>query len=175
MATTKYDPDITPQLAKWMRRSGRTDKQIAEELGIARCTLSLWKKEHKEFAAALRESGNFIDSLVEDSLLKRALGYEVIEEEFERLPGLRQVRVKKKRKHIPPDVTAQIFWLKNRQLARWRDKQEHELTGKDGGPIRTAQVADEDLSGLTTEELLEMQAIHERANARRDSEGARES
>lgn len=50
-------------------------------------------------------------------------------------------------------------------------KTEH--TGKDGGPIVTKQEGP-DLSGYTTEELLEMQAIHERANARRDQEGTSE-
>ena len=25
------------------------------------------------------------------------------------------------REHVPPDVTAQIFWLKNRDPKRWRD------------------------------------------------------
>ena len=27
-------------------------------------------------------------------------------------------------KHIPPDTTAQIFWLKNRRPGTWRDKPE---------------------------------------------------
>lgn len=36
---------------------------------------------------------------------------------------------------VPPDTTACIFWLKNRQSKDWRDKQEHELSGKDGAPI----------------------------------------
>ena len=38
-------------------------------------------------------------------------------------------------KHQVPDVTAQIFWLKNRKPEQWRDKQQTEITGKDGGPI----------------------------------------
>ena len=33
------------------------------------------------------------------------------------------------------NLGAQIFYLKNR--AGWRDKSEHEHTGKDGGPIRS--------------------------------------
>jgi hypothetical protein len=41
------------------------------------------------------------------------------------------------REHVAPDVTAQIFWLKNRQPDRWREKQQMEHTGKDGGPIQT--------------------------------------
>ena len=31
--------------------------------------------------------------------------------------------------HIPPDTTAQIFWLKNRKKAQWRDKVEVEKMG----------------------------------------------
>jgi hypothetical protein len=33
------------------------------------------------------------------------------------------------REHVPPDVTAQIFWLKNRKPREWRDVQnvEHAL------------------------------------------------
>lgn len=33
------------------------------------------------------------------------------------------------------NVAAQIFWLKTR--ARWKETQQHEVTGKDGGPIET--------------------------------------
>lgn len=36
---------------------------------------------------------------------------------------------------VPPDTTACIFWLKNRRSDLWRDKREHEHTGKNGGPI----------------------------------------
>ncbi len=35
-------------------------------------------------------------------------------------------------KHYPPDATSAIFWLKNRQPAKWRDKTEHGFTDKDG-------------------------------------------
>jgi hypothetical protein len=41
----------------------------------------------------------------------------------------------KYQEHVPPDVTAQIFWLKNRRRDEWRDKQEHEHTGKDGAAL----------------------------------------
>ena len=42
---------------------------------------------------------------------------------------------KKARGDGPQSVTAAIFWLKAR--AGWRDTHAVELTGKDGGPIRT--------------------------------------
>ena len=33
------------------------------------------------------------------------------------------------------NITAQIFYLKNRQPDEWRDRREYEHTGKDGKPI----------------------------------------
>ena len=36
---------------------------------------------------------------------------------------------------MPPDVTAQIFWLKNRRPDRWRDKVEAPNTEDKNAPI----------------------------------------
>ncbi len=33
-------------------------------------------------------------------------------------------------KHYPPDTTACIFWLKNRQRDKWRDRLDHEHSGE---------------------------------------------
>ena len=38
--------------------------------------------------------------------------------------------------HYAPDTTAAIFWLKNRQPKKWRDKQEVEHTGPNGGALK---------------------------------------
>jgi len=32
--------------------------------------------------------------------------------------------------HVPPDTTAQIFWLKNRRPEDWRDRKDVDHTGK---------------------------------------------
>lgn len=141
---TKYNPKLHPVLARWMARCGLTDEQMASELGIGRRTLAAWKGRHPEFAEALREGKAYPDAIVEESLYRRATGYEYEEVQVERLAietdGEAQeqgapVRVRRTRKHVVPDTVAQIFWLKNRQPQRWRDKQEHELTGKDGAPL----------------------------------------
>jgi hypothetical protein len=34
--------------------------------------------------------------------------------------------------YIPPNVTAQIFWLKNRKPDQWKDKREQSISTKDG-------------------------------------------
>ena len=35
--------------------------------------------------------------------------------------------------HIPADTLAQIYWLKNRQVKKWRDKPEGESGNEDDG------------------------------------------
>ena len=121
---SKYDPKTTPQLVKWMARSGLTEQEIADELGINRSTLTRWKQRYPDHTEALNQSRNFVDSLVEDALLKRALGYEY-EETKMIITGegnAQRRRVERTTKTMAPDVTAQIFWLKNRQPDKWRDK-----------------------------------------------------
>jgi len=119
---SEYDKRITPQLVKWMARSGLTEVEIAAELGVNPSTFTRWKQRYPELVEALKESRNFVDSLVEDSLLKRALGYEYEEVKLIASQDGKTRRVEKTKKVVLPDVTAQIFWLKNRQPDRWRDK-----------------------------------------------------
>jgi hypothetical protein len=124
----KYDPKITPQLAKWMCRSGLTDEQMSKELGVSVATIHNWKKKYPEFLDSLKEPKDFIDSLVEDSLLKRALGYEY--EEIKTIAKkdkdgeIKTTRIEKTRKMVVPDVTAQLAWLNNRKPEQWRRKVE---------------------------------------------------
>lgn len=51
-------------------------------------------------------------------------------------------------KEVIPDVTAQIFWLKNRKSKEWRDKHELEHSGVINNPYQ----------GLTTEQLIRLAA-----------------
>ena len=100
-------------------RDGLTDEQIAKNIGINRTTLYDWKKKEVNIADALKKGKEVIDYEVENALLKRALGYEYEEETYEN-----GILTKKVKKQVPPDTTAQIFWLKNRQVKKWRDKVE---------------------------------------------------
>jgi hypothetical protein len=71
---------------------------------------------------ALKIGKEIADEIVENKLYQRAIGYNYEETSTEK-DGDR-VKTKKTIKEMPPDVTAQIFWLKNRLPAKWRDKQE---------------------------------------------------
>ena len=63
---------------------------------------------------------------MENALLKRALGYEAEETttEIREENGKKTKYIKKTMRHVLPDTTAQIFWLKNRRPDKWRDKHE---------------------------------------------------
>lgn len=117
---SKYDAVVYPQLCKWMARGGLTEIQIAAELGISYKQFKVWKLKYKEIGAALKQPKNFIDSLVEDSLLKRANGYEY--EEVTEIDGPEGHTHKVVKKQMAPDPVSCFFWLKNRQSKIWRDK-----------------------------------------------------
>ena len=122
MAKRKYEYWLTPEglikLEGWAR-DGLTDDQIAKNIGINRDTLYRWKKAHSDISDALKRGKEVIDRQVENALLKRALGYTYDEITFEG-----DDEVKRVRKQVVPDTTAQIFWLKNRKPEEWRDKRE---------------------------------------------------
>lgn len=107
-------------------RDGLTDEQIAKNIGINRTTLYDWKKKEVNIADALKKGKEVIDFEVENALLKRALGYEYEEETYEN-----GILTKKVKKQVPPDTTAQIFWLKNRKKEQWREKVEVVKTDED--------------------------------------------
>lgn len=122
-------------------RDGLTDEQIAHNMGINTKTLWEWRNKYDPLSNAIKRGKEPVDIEVENALLKRALGYEYdeITEEVERIPygkpdedGEQKVieRVKTKTKHVvvAPDVTAQIFWLKNRKPKQWRDRVENAIS-----------------------------------------------
>lgn len=123
---SKYEQWIEPEgllkIEGWAR-DGLTEEQIAENMGIARSTLGEWKKKYPDISDTLKRGKDVIDRQVENSLLKRALGYEY--EEVKRVyegETLKEETITKK--IVVPDTTAQIFWLKNRKPDKWRDKPE---------------------------------------------------
>lgn len=133
---------------KGWARDGLTEKQIAHNIGINVKTLWDWKTKYDPICNALKEGKAPVDIEVENALLKRALGYEYEEvtTEVEDIPTgkfdsegkpitKQKKHIKKTTKIVVPDVTAQIFWLKNRRPGKWRDKVETQITEDRNAPI----------------------------------------
>ncbi len=87
------------------------------------------------------------DEKVENALLKRALGYEYTEVYHERVLNKETgeyefVLTKEVTKDVKPDISAQLFWLKNRQPELWRDKKDIDV---DSSTNNTSELSDEEL------------------------------
>ncbi|MFZ0932131.1 MAG: hypothetical protein WAN11_26260 [Syntrophobacteraceae bacterium] len=134
--TSKYDPERYDGLASVMARFGAVDTEIAEQFGISRRLFYVWRKEHPSLREALRAGKFEFDSeKIEQTLCKRATGYYFTET----TKGLgkpdpetgeqKLIVTKTVRKHTAADVTAIIFWLRNRRKADWSDKQQSNVPG----------------------------------------------
>jgi hypothetical protein len=85
---------------------GGTAAQLGAALGITESAVS----KRPDLLLLLKKSGAEANQRVEQSLYRRACGYTLDE------------------KHYPSSEVACIFWLKNRDPARWREKSELSMT-----------------------------------------------
>lgn len=90
-------------------RDGLTKEQIAHNIGIGRTTLYEWEQKEPNIANVLKRSREIVDFEVENALYKSAMS---------------------------GNVTAQIFWLKNRRKEQWRDKVEYETNNDDLNKVK---------------------------------------
>ena len=104
-------------LVEGWARDGLTDEQIANNLGISERTFYNNKKKYPQFLQSLKKGKEIIDYEVENALLQNALN---------------------------GNITAQIFWLKNRKPKYWKDK----VNIEDESNKETLEKLDEVLKGL---------------------------
>lgn len=104
---------------------GSTDKQVADFFDVSEQTLNTWKNVHPEFLESLNKGKDEADARVAQSLYRRALGYKHKAVKMFNHQG--EIVQKEYIEHYPPDTTAGIFWLKNRQSGKWRDKTETDI------------------------------------------------
>jgi transposase len=140
---TRYRKTYAQKAYNFCRNHGFTDTELAEMFDVSKQTINTWKQKHPKFLDSIRAGKDEFDSNnVEKCLLRRAQGFEY-EEITREMRGAIDVKTgegklsitREVTKHVIPSVEAEKLWLINRQPHRWRDKQLHELTGPDGGPI----------------------------------------
>jgi hypothetical protein len=112
---------------KTLYLEGKTDQFVVDFFKIDISTLTKWKQKNAKFFTAIKDWKTEADKVVEKSLYERAKGYSHPEEQIFQFQG--QIVRADTTKHYPPDPTSMIFWLKNRQPAKWRDKVDVEHTG----------------------------------------------
>jgi transposase-like protein len=137
---TKYNAEYHCPWAEGLTRRGATNEEIAEQFGVAPSTIYEWANAHEEFSESLKKGKEITDMQVEKSLLQRALGYSITEKKTViQATGdgaNKPARIEVLEKEIPPDTTACIFWLKNRNPKLWRDKRDMEVVESDDAKIK---------------------------------------
>ncbi len=130
MAKSKYKKNFPARAGKYAR-DGMIDREIAAKLGISEPTYHVYQKKYPKFFKSIERGKIPVNVQVEKALLKRALGYNIIEKtsEYEKPEKGKPIlkSIKKVKKEIVPDVTAEKFWLSNRDPERWREKKQLEV------------------------------------------------
>jgi len=156
-AETGYKPmsDDYCELVYKLALLGADNAQIADVLGVSPYVFAHWIEDPKRaVGSAIRRGRLVADAEIANSLYNRGKGYSHPDTHFctVRNPdGTSEVVATPTVKYYPPDTTACIFWLKNRQRESWRDIYRSEVTGKDGRPIKVVRQLD--LSKLSNKEL----------------------
>lgn len=150
---SNYDPDTMPEKAFRLSMAGFTEEHLGIAFGVSAPTISMWKKKYPEFREALEKGGIIPDSNVAISLYKKATGYSHPDIEIRVIDG--EVVKIPIEKHYPPDTTAIIFWLKNRQRDKWRDTWniDHSGLGKGGALDPKTLLEQFDIKQLSIDEL----------------------
>jgi len=97
---SKFDERLGDKIVELFEK-GYTVKQVCQFIGVHPKTLRFWMSKNAPLRASIKEAKFSADDLVETALFHNA---------------------------VEGDTTAQIFWLKNRQPERWREKKETHVT-----------------------------------------------
>lgn len=137
-AKPKYTEWLTPdgllRIEGWAR-DGLSLAQIAHNVGVADSTFRRWKEENEALSAAIKRGNAPVDLEVENAMLKSALGHKETVRKAIKVKTEKQkvgegkiveehIEYVDEEVYIPPQVVAQIFWLKNRRPDKWKDKVE---------------------------------------------------
>lgn len=115
---TLYRAEFVEQ-ARRLALLGLTNDEMSEFFEVGPATFDRWMAAHAEFRCAINGAKDIADAEVAASLYKSAIGGHFIE--TDQVVNGEVVTMKRQ---LPPEIAAQIFWLKNRQPKLWRDKVE---------------------------------------------------
>lgn len=108
-----------------MIKSGMLDGAIAEQMRITQKTLIDWKKKYPVFGNLFLIGRGVGVIQVRNAMMRSATGFHEKEQVIDNT-GKKQIV----NKFIPPNVTAQIFLMKNWAPSDYKDKWDVDVNGK---------------------------------------------
>ena len=130
---------------------GASITKAAELSGIGRRTVYDWRAQDPEFSAAFEDAYQRGVAVLEDEAFRRA------HDGVQRPVYYKGAIVD----HVREFSDSLLMFLLKARDPRFRDKTQVEMTGKDGGPIKTEGI---DFSKLSTDELRHALALAARAS-----------
>ena len=138
MSKGKFN-DVKDDIISYIRE-GDSNILACKKVGISEETFYTWINDKPEFSESLKKARKeFRETIVqtlEQSLWKRAAGYEIEESknEYRTLKDGSKVLVKSSKitKHFPPDTGALVFALTNLDPENWKNRQDNRLSVDDG-------------------------------------------
>ena len=130
---TKYREEYNKQAYK-LALLGHTDAELAEFFEVAVSTIYEWKLEYPEFSESIKNGKEIADSEIAEGLYDRAKGAVITtqqaikvrrvdyDDKGKKISESEEIEVVDLEQEVPPDTAAAIFWLKNRQSKKWRDR-----------------------------------------------------
>ena len=115
---TLYKPD-NADIARISCMLGATNDTLAERLEVSPRTIDNWIATIPEFSDAVTKGRQAADESVVSALFARATGTERKVTKVFCHKG--EPVIASYTEHLPPDVRACIFWLRNRRPQQWRE------------------------------------------------------
>lgn len=136
----KYSEELTEKICNHLKK-GNTVTTTCQTVGISKETFYQWMKK-PDFSDFIKKAMAIPDKKVENALYKSAImGHRYKEKEYKGVAvgeKIKMILVKTVTKIIVPNVTAQIFYLKNKQPDEWKDRHDLDVTGNMNIKVVTA-------------------------------------
>ncbi|WP_444946439.1 hypothetical protein ACJJIP_06435 [Microbulbifer sp. VTAC004] len=130
---TSYRQEFAEQAEK-LCKLGLTDKELGEFFEVTEQTINNWKNKHPEFFESIKKGKTLADANVVESLFRRACGYS--HEAVKIMQHNGNPIVQEYTEHYPPDTTACLAWLHNRQREKWQRNPDPAGGGADIPPTK---------------------------------------
>lgn len=153
----RYSKEIVQRITELISSDSYTIAEICKEVGISESTYHEWKSKKSEFSESIKKAQGIFDEKctveAKKSLMKLVSGYTVDESKTiyvdskEGRPKIKEQTITKK--HYQPSLGAAIFVLTNKDPENWKNRQNNEVTGKDGKDL----IPEMDLTKISKDQL----------------------
>lgn len=123
--------DSNLELIETMVEDNKTDKEIAAKLGIGYSTFKRYKATNTGMKEAIAEGKDKKNQAVEQALYKCCIGYHYYEDvatkvkvqrvENDQVLESEEVNINSVKKYRGPELSAQKYWLNNKQKSKWSE------------------------------------------------------